>query len=212
MELKDIIQQLKWRVAVKKFDPTKKVTDADFDLLLEAIRLSPSSLGLQPWKFIVVKDPALRVKIRVAGYDQAQLTDASHLVVLCSRTDLSQDYVDSFFNSVRTIRKSEPATLVSYREMVEDSIEDLTTKEIEEWNTCQIYIVLGVLLAACATANIDACPMEGFNKVKCNEILGLADEKYKAQLMCAIGYRTTDDWLSKVEKVRFPKENVILEM
>lgn len=212
MELKDIIQQLKWRVAVKKFDPIKKVTDADFELLLEAARLSPSSLGLQPWKFIVIKNPVLRTQIRAVGYDQPQLTDASHLVALCSRVDLSSDYVDNYFSSIAEIRDTESSKLISYREMVDGSIKELTPKELEEWNACQLYIVLGTLLTVCAVASIDACPMEGFDKDKCDEILGLTGSDYKVRLMCAIGYRASDDWLSKVEKVRFPKGNVIMEV
>lgn len=103
MELEKIVKQLNWRIATKSFDPTKKVFDADFERLMEAARLSPSSLGLQPWKFVVVRDPKVRQLLSEAGYNQPQITQASHLVVLCSKTDLTPEYITKYINSIDSI-------------------------------------------------------------------------------------------------------------
>lgn len=212
MELQHIVEQLKWRAAIKQFDTTKKVSEGDFELLLEVLRLSPSSLGLQPWKFIVVENSALRERISEIGYGQSQFLTASHLLVLCSRTDLSDEYINSYLDSVFRIRNVDPSTLVGYHKMIVGSIEEKGTSGIVQWNTNQLYIALGVFLTACAIGQIDACPMEGFDTLKCDEILGLTDGQYHSRVICAVGYRAPEDQISKIKKVRFAKEEIIVKM
>ncbi|HSR89096.1 MAG TPA: NAD(P)H-dependent oxidoreductase [Candidatus Udaeobacter sp.] len=210
--LDTVIDQLNWRGATKSFDTSKKVSDADFDKLMEAARLAPSSFGLQPWKVVVVKNPELRAKLRAAGYNQAQITDASHFVVFCSRTNFNEQDVEHFVKSIAEERGATLESLEEYKKMMVGSVKSRKLEDINEWCARQTYIMVGFLLEACAMVGIDACPMEGFDNAAFDEILGLKDKNLASRVMCAIGYRADDDWVSKVKKVRFPKEEVIIEM
>lgn len=212
IDLDTIVQQLNWRAAIKGFNPDKKVSESEFEKLMEAVRLSPSSLGLQPWKFVVVKNPDTRLKLREAGYNQPQITEASHLVVLCAQTNLSPESVERYIQEIASVRGVELDTLADFKQMILESITNKTAAELIEWNARQVYIALGVLLSACAMAGIDACPMEGFDKGAFDNILDLQKLGVTSYALCAIGYRGETDWISKVKKVRFPKEEVIVEI
>lgn len=212
MPLDTFLAQLNWRAAVKSFDQTKKVSDGDFDKLLEAARLAPSSSGLQPWKFVVVKNPEIRQKLREAGYGQAQITEASHLVVMCSKTDLPLSYVDKYIKYIASERGVDVAALAAFQTMISGSVSRQTPEQLANWNARQVYIALGVLLSACAVAGIDACPMEGFDNAQFDEILGLSKLNMASRAIVAIGYRSETDALTKMKKVRFPKNEVVLEV
>lgn len=201
------IEDLNWRYATKKFDPKKKIAKKDLGELLEALRLSPSSYGLQPWKFLVVTDKKLRENLREhASRGQPQITDASHLIVLCVRTNLDEKFVKLYAESMAKARKV-PVDSLKARE--ESIIEALKKKpDVQEWASRQVYIALGFLMAACAQKRIDSCPMEGFEPEKLDELLGLKKKNLKSVVLCPVGYRG-DDKYAESRKVRFDKKNVI---
>lgn len=204
-----IIEQLNWRYAVKQFDPTKKVSDADWATLEQALVLAPSSYGLQPYKFIVVTDQELKEKLKPAAYGQSQITDSSHLVVVAYKKSLSEKEIEEFVDLIVKKRGTPREMLADYEGMIKNSAKTATEKGyIETWNSRQAYIALGFLLETAAILGIDACPMEGFDAAQFNEILGLED--YSAVALAAVGYRDAEnDWLAPLAKVRLPKEHLI---
>jgi len=211
MNENNFIDALNWRYATKSFDTTKKVSEKDFNELTEAARLAPSSFGLQPFKIIVVKDEELRKKLREASWGQAQVTDASHFVVFAARTDLDEEYVNNFIKQVSETRGVSAENLKEYNDMMVNSVNSMPENVRIEWAKKQAYLSLGVLLSACALKRIDACPMEGFDPVKFDEILSLKEDNLTSAVMCAIGYRASDEEVAKYKKVRFSKEDFVLE-
>ncbi len=208
----NIIKNLNWRYATQKFDSDRKVSDKDFEMLMEAVRLSPSSLGLQPWKFVVVKNKDIRKKLREEGSGQDKVTDASHIIVLCRLERITTEYIDRYIELVAKTRNVSVESLKSYRQSRVDSMEAKTKEEQEAWMNQQVYLALGVLLTSCAISDIDACPMGGFDKEKFDEILNLKQYGLKSQVLCAIGYRSPDDDVAKHQKTRFAKKDVVIEI
>ena len=207
----DLLKVLGWRYATKKFNPTKKIPPKDFDELLEVLRLAPSSYGLQPWKFLVIKNKELRAKLREAAWNQPQITDASNFIVLCARTDVNENFVKKFVKHIAETRKVSVESLKGYQDGMAGAMAKMTEEKRAEWSKKQVYLALGMLLEAAALKNIDACPMEGFDPQKFDEILNLKKEQATATVICALGYRTEDDVTAKMAKVRFLKEEVIME-
>lgn len=207
--MKNIIESLKWRYAVKSFDPEKKISEEKFVELTEAIRLSPSSYGVQPWKFIIVKNPELRAKIKGSAYGQDQVVSASHLLVFAVDKNFS---VERFVNSVAEKRGVPADSLKDYQGMIEGFLSSLSDKEKMEWATRQVYLALGIALASAAVMEIDACPMEGFDPKAVDEILGFEKLGLESQVLLPIGYRATDDKHASLPKVRYPKEEVFIEI
>ncbi|HLD40303.1 MAG TPA: NAD(P)H-dependent oxidoreductase [Candidatus Nanoarchaeia archaeon] len=203
----DIIKALHWRYATKKYDP-KKVPEKDVDELLEVLRLAPSSFGLQPWKFIVVKNPELRAKL--AAFSQPKVAESSHIIVLCARTDVNEKFIKHYVESTAKIRKVPIESLKGFHDGMITSMNNMTPEKRIEWSKKQVYLALGMLLEAAALKGIDASPMEGFMPDKFDEILNLKKEHATAAVLCALGYRAADDGLAKAAKVRFPKEEVIV--
>lgn len=203
-----LIEQLEWRYAVKKFDATKKISDENWSVLEQSLILSPSSYGLQPYKFIVITDNALKEKLRPACYGQPQITDSSHFVVLTAKKDLTENDIEEYAELIESTRGVRRESFEDYVDMMKGSQKTLTeTKEATVWAQKQVYIALGFLLQTAAILNIDACPMEGFEAMKVDEILGLKD--YTTTVLCTLGYRSEDDWLSSLSKVRFPRSKLI---
>lgn len=203
-----VIEQLKWRYAVKKFDATKKISDENWSVLEQSLILSPSSYGLQPYKFIVITDDALKEKLRPACYGQPQITDSSHFVVLTAKKDLTENDIEEYVELIESTRGVKRESFEDYVDAMKGSQKTLTeTKEATVWAQKQVYIALGFLLQTAAILNIDACPMEGFEAMKVDEILGL--KGYTATVLCTLGYRSEDDWLSSLSKVRFPRSKLI---
>ena len=210
-----LIDTMNWRYATKTFDTGKKLTDEQVNNLLEAVNLSASSYGLQPWRMIIVKNPELRAQIKDSAWGQAQTTDASHLIVLTIVKNLDDTYVDKFINLVSTTRGVDIAHLEGYSQMMKGAIKTKTetggVEAVKEWSARQAYIALGVLLTACASERIDSCPMEGFDNKKVDEILGLADLGLESVVMCPIGYRSETDETANYKKVRVAKEEMVIE-
>jgi nitroreductase len=204
-----ILNQLNWRYAVKKFDAGRKISEEDWRVLEQSLILAPSSFGLQPYKFIVVKDEALKEKLRPAAWGQTQITDSSHLVVVAYKKVLAEKDVEHFVDVISKTRGQSAESLADYENIMKNSARNAVENgTIETWNSRQAYIALGFLLETAALLGIDACPMEGFDAAQFNEILGLED--YSSVALCALGYRDTEnDWLAPLAKVRLPKDELI---
>ncbi len=205
-----LLQQLNWRYATKKFDPAKKIPAADWAVLEQALLLTASSYGLQPWKFIIVTDPALKARLRPASWNQAQVEDCSHLVVFAAQQDVTEADVDKFVARVAEVRGVGIETLSGYRGyMVGDLVTGPRHAIIKEWSARQTYIAMGNLLTSAAVLGIDACPFEGLEPAKYDEILGLKESGYATVAACPLGYRSADDKYATAPKVRFTAADVI---
>lgn len=205
-----LIAQLEWRYAVKKFDPGKKIPESDWSALEKSLVLTPSSYGLQPWKFLVVQDPGLRAKLRAASWNQSQVTDCSHFVVFARRTHLDEAYIRHYIKRVAEVRGQEEASLKGYHDMmVNNLVKGPQNSRIEEWAAHQTYIALGNFMTSAALIGIDTCPMEGLDPKQYDEILGLKGGAYGALVVCAAGYRHPDDGMSKLKKVRFDTQEIV---
>jgi nitroreductase len=208
-----LLEQLKWRYATKQFDPNRKISTADWAVLEEALSLTPSSGGLQPWKFFIVTDPAVRAKLSPASWGQKQITDASHLVVFTSKTNFSEADVDAHISNAYKVTGAPSEALKPLRDMLVGGIvksQDETARNA--WARNQAYIALGNLLASAALLGIDACPMEGFDRAQYDEILGLKAKGYASAVIATLGYRSPADKYAASPKVRFPKEQLFVRV
>jgi nitroreductase len=208
-----LLAQLNWRCAIKKFDPTRKISDRDWATLEQALLLSPSSFGLQPWAFIVVKDPAMRAKLQAASYGQAQIVDASHLVVFANKINLNESDLDAHLKRISEVRNTPVEGLAQLRgKLVGSLIQGMDVPTRNAWCRNQLYIALGNLLTSAAMLGIDACPMEGIDRAQYDSILGLTQKGFAASMVATLGYRSSADQYSAAPKVRFPKERVFIEV
>lgn len=207
-----LIEKLNWRYATKKFDHTKKLSAEQLDELLKAVQLSPSSAGLQAYKVIVVEDAAIKEQLRAAANNQAQLTDASQVIIFASETGLDEAYAKNYIDLVAKTRSVERETLVGFEQMLTGHINRLDDAQRLTWSHKQTYIALGVLLTAAAELGIDACPMEGFDAAKFDDILGLKEKGLTTSVIAAIGFRAEDDIYSKLLKVRKPEEELFIHI
>jgi nitroreductase len=203
-----VVRQLGWRYATKKFDPSRKISPADWQTLEYALVHAPSSFGLQPWHFVVVTDPAVRAKLRSVSWNQAQITDASHLVVFTVKKNLGAADVERYLSRIAEVRGITLESLAGHKQMMLGSL-NRAVEEVHNWATRQVYIALGFFLSAAALVGIDACPMEGFQPDKYDEILGLTARGYGSVVLGAAGYRAADDPYLALPKVRFKAEDVI---
>ena len=205
----EILKSLQWRYAVRKFDPTKKIDAKDFEALEEALRLAPSSYGLQPWKFIVINNPEVREKLRESSYKQPQITDASHLIALAYKDRMSESDVDDYLNFISRTREVPLETLEGFKKSImRDMVEGARSKIVEHWATHQVYIAMGFVMQAAAMMGIDSCPMEGIVSKDYDRILGLEDSGYKTSTVVAFGYRSPECRMQNLKKVRFQKDKV----
>ena len=208
----ELITALNWRYATKQFDPKRKVSEEDFKEIAEALRLSPSSFGLQPWKFVVVENPAARAKLKEHAWGQSQVVEASHMIVLCARTDLDEKLISKYIDTIAKTRGVPRESMKSFEDMLLGFRKGLTSEAAVAWAKNQVYIALGVLLEACALKGIDACPMEGFDRQKFDEILGLKEKNLTSAVMCTIGYRLESDKYAAQKKVRFSSDEVLVRV
>lgn len=204
----DALAALRWRYATKKFDPARTIPPDAWAVLEQALVLSPSSTGLQPWRFVVVTDPEVRRRLHPAAYNQPQILDASHLVVFCGKTPPTVDDADRHVAHTARVRNVGPETLEGFRKMVVGAA-SRPPDEGTAWAARQCYIALGVFLTTAAMIGVDACPMEGFEPAKFDEILGLTAKGYGSLALAAAGYRHPDDKYADLPKVRFPAGEVV---
>lgn len=205
-----LLQQLNWRYATKKFDATRKISDGDWATLEKALVLTASSYGLQPWKFIIVTDPALKAKLRPASWNQSQVEDCSHLVVFTAKQDVTEADVNRFIARIAEVRGVSPESLAGYKGfMMGDLVNGPRHAIIGEWAARQTYIAMGNLLTSAALLGIDACPFEGIEPAKYDEILGLKGSGYTTISACPVGYRAADDKYATAPKVRFEAKDIV---
>jgi nitroreductase len=199
-----LLTQLNWRYATKKFDSARKISAAAWATLQQALQLSPSSYGLQPWRFIVVGDPQLRRTLRPLTTDQPQITDCSHFVVFARKNVMTEADVEKLVNRTTDVRGLPRGALQKYYDtMVGDIVKGPRSAWVKEWTARQTYIALGSLLTAAALLGVDACPMEGLDPAGYDEVLGLAAKGYSTVCACALGYRAEDDPYAAAKKVRY---------
>jgi len=206
-----VLRQLQWRYATKKFDPTRKIAAEDWRSLEQALVHSPSSFGLQPWKFFVVSDRALKEKLKPASWNQSQITDASHLVVFAIKKNLGAADVDRYLARIAEVRSVPLESLEAFKKMLLGSL-NRPVEQVNAWAARQLYIALGFFLSAAAMLGIDACPMEGFQPEQYDAILGLTEMGYGATVLATAGYRVVDDPYVKLPKVRFKPEDVVVHL
>ena len=207
-----LIGQLNWRYATKQFDPQRKISADEWATLEEALVLSPSSFGLQPWKFVVVTDPAVREQLVAVSWGQRQIADASHLVVFAIKKDLSEQDVDSYLGRISEVRGVPRESLGQNREMMVGFIKRLSETERNAWAAKQVYLALGNFLTSAALLGIDACPMEGIDPAKYDEILGLKKHGLSSVVVAPAGYRAATDKYSQAKKVRFARDHVVVRV
>lgn len=202
----------KWRYATKKFDASKKVSQADLDTLKEAIQLSASSYGLQPYKVIFVDSPELRAQLQPAAWGQSQIVDASHLIVFANITNIGETEIDAYFKNLTETRGIPMDAVQGYSDFMKSKITTLPVEARNTWTSKQTYLALGNLLNAAAELNIDVTPMEGFDPAQFNQILGLDKLGLNASVVATIGYRHTEDDTQHYAKVRKSKEELFLNL
>ena len=208
-----LIHQLNWRYATKQFDPRRKISEREWAALEQALLLTPSSFGLQPWAFIVVKDPAVRAKLQPASWGQTQIVDASHLVVFASRTNLGESDLEAHLQRIAAVRGMAVEALAEFRTMMAGSLlQGMDAAGRSAWAKNQVYIALGNLLTAAALLGIDACPMEGIDRAQYDAILGLSQKGLATAMAATLGYRSAADQYAAAAKVRFPKEKMFIEI
>ncbi len=193
---------LEWRYATKKFDNTKKVEEAHIDYLKRSVQLAASSYGLQPYKVLVIENPALREQLQPVCWGQSQITDASHLFIIASKTKMEPEFIDAHIKLTAEVRALEESALEGYGDFMKGKVAEMEPDRVKNWNAKQSYIALGNLLAACAELQIDACPMEGFEVEAVDKMLGLPEKGLSANVLVTVGYRSEEDATAQAPKVR----------
>lgn len=201
---------LAWRYATKVFDPAKRIAPEVWAALERSLVATPSSYGLQPWKFLVITDPALKARLRPASWGQSQVTDCSHHVVFLGRAEMAEADIQRLIDVTAAARGLPHAALENYKGMMlKDVVHGPRSKVAAEWAARQCYIALGQFMLACAALGVDACPMEGFDPAQYDQILGLAGSGYRTVVACPAGYRAAGDKYAAMAKVRYPLNTVI---
>jgi len=207
-----ILNSLEWRYAVKKFDPSKKLSEEQIETLKSAFNLTATSFGLQPIKMIVIQNKELQEKFVEHSYFQRQVADASHLLVLCIESDTTVDDINARFDLEKQLRGTSEEVIAPFRKELVDMYKNKSIEEKQLSATYQAYIALGNLMTVCAVEKIDNCPMEGFVPKKIDELLNLKAQNLKSVLMLPVGYRAEDDIMKGLKKVRKPLQQSIIEI
>ena len=201
---------LQWRYATKAFDPARKISADTWAALEKTLVLSPSSFGLQPYKFLIITSAAMREQLLPATLGQRQVVDCSHFVVFTARTAMAAEQIDAFIARIASVRGIPAESLKGYREMMLGSVVNGSiSKMIPEWATRQAYIAIGNLMTSAALIGVDACPIEGFEPEKYDDLLNLKGSGFGAVVCCALGHRAAGDKYAALAKVRLPDEELI---
>ncbi len=211
MDNKDYIEKLNFRYATKKFNPDKKLTTKQIDDIKEAIQLSASSYGLQPYEILIIENIELRKKLKEVSWNQPQITDASHLIVFCANTNVDENYLDRYIQNISETRNIDEKNLKGMKDMIANTVLKFDENSKIAWAEKQAYLALGNLLSAVAHFGIDACPMEGFDQSKYDEILDLKSKNLKSSVIATVGYRSEEDELQHAKKVRKHKQELFTE-
>ena len=208
-----VVRQLEWRYAVKKFDAARTIPAADWEALERALVLTPSSFGLQPWKFVVVTDSAVRARLVAASWNQQQVVQASHLVVFASQKDLSAAHVEAYVAHIASTRAVPIESLAGYKNVMLGFLGRPRAEfDVNAWAALQVYIALGNFMTAAAVMGIDTCPMEGLEPAQYDEILCLAPKGLATVVACCAGFRAPDDGYGTAKKVRFDRSELVIRV
>ena len=207
-----LLAALGWRYATKSFDPARKIPALTWNAIEESLVLTPSSFGLQPWKFIVIQDPGIRALLAPESWKQPQVTEASHYVVLTARADLDATDIDVWMARMSEVQGNPVEATAPLRGMIQGFAQAMSHEARHAWNVRQTYIALGQLLASAALLGIDACPMEGISPAGYDQVLGLEGSGYATVVACALGYRAVDDKYATTPKARFDRSRVIAHL
>lgn len=208
----DIIEKLEWRYATKKFDIDKKLTDEKLLTLKKAFNLTATSFGLQTIKLLVIENELLREQLVPHSFNQKQVLEASHLLIICIQDVINKQDVNAYFDNIKDIRETPEDILEPYKKDLLNMMDNKSVDEQQRWSLNQAYIALGNLMTVCALENIDSCPMEGFIPDKYDEILKLKNRGLKSVLLLPVGYRAKDDMFSGFKKVRKPINEAVIEL
>lgn len=205
-----VLDALQWRYATKQFNPARIIPAPTWEILEQALVLSPSSFGLQPWKFLVITDPATRQRLVPISWGQTQPVDCSHFVVLTVRLGMDDGHVDRFIQRIVEVRGGSVEALAGYRNMMAGSLEKARSAgSLDTWQTHQVYIALGQFMASAALMGVDTCPMEGIEPGQYDQALGLSGSGFTTVVACAAGYRADEDRYARLKKVRFERSEVV---
>ncbi len=205
-----LLDVLHWRYATKAFDPARRISAATWAALEDTLVLSPSSFGLQPWRFLDVRDASLRAALRPHSWNQSQVTDAAHYVVITARTEITAADIAHLIQRTAEVRGQPASALAGYQQLMEGNLlNDARKPHLHDWAARQAYIAMGQLMTGAAVLGIDTCPMEGFDPAKYDEILGTRKDGYACVAAVALGYRSDGDKYAALPKVRYPKAEVI---
>jgi nitroreductase len=202
------VSDLLWRYAVKRFDSTRTIDSETWAQIEQSLVVTPSSFGLQPWKFFVIKSPEVKAKLSAISWNQSQPSECSHMVALAAMHTVSEEYVDRFFQRASQARKVSADSMSGYRDIILGFLKQKQGQHLV-WSTNQVYIALGQLMATAASLKVDACPMEGIVASEYDKLLGLEGTEYRVVVGCALGYRHNDDKYALAPKVRFEANEVI---
>ena len=208
----NILESLNWRYATKKFDADRSLTDDQVNKILEAGNLAASSYGLQPYKFVVIKNQELQDKLVPHSYNQNQVADASHVIVIAVRTDVNEEYISEFTAQIEKERGLDDGALDTYKGQMLGTVGKLPPEDLFDWSAKQTYIVLGTMLAAAAAMEIDACPMEGFVAEDYDELLNLKCQNLRSVLVLPVGYRSEEDKTQHQKKVRKQLDDIVVRV
>ncbi len=206
------IEALAWRYATKQFDSQKKIPESDWQILEEALRLTPSSFGMQPYRFVVVTDQKTKDQLAPVCWNQAQVSQCSHFVVFARKNEVTLDTVAEYVQLMATVREVSVESLKVFHGMMNGFVSGSTPEKLAEWAARQTYIALGNLMTAASLLKIDNCPMEGIVAPDVDRILNLPAQGCHSVVACALGYRAADDKYAELKKVRFPSEELFIKV
>lgn len=204
-----LLETLQARYATKEFDPTKKVSSDDWAALQESLVLTPSSFGLQPWKFITITDQAIKKSLVEHSWNQQQVADCSHMIVLCAKRETTTEDIEAWLARLAEVRGVSRESLDGYAGMMFGFFSQMSTEQQFTWARNQVYVALGQLMASAALLGVDACPMEGIISPEYDRILKLEDSDYATIVACPIGYRSANDKYVDLPKVRYTSDQIL---
>ncbi len=205
----ELIESLQWRYATKGFDTQKKIAPSLWTNIEQSLVLTPSSFGLQPWKFITITDQDIKDSLLEHSWGQPQVTDCSHMVVLCAKDTMEKDDIEAWLSRLVEVRGVQRDSLDGYAGMMHGFFGNMDEAATLSWAKNQVYIALGQLMTSAAVLGVDACPMEGIVHSEYNRILELENTGYSTAVACAMGYRSSDDKYASTPKVRYTDDQVL---
>ena len=206
------IEKLQWRYATKRFDPSKRLSEEKLHILKETFNLTATSFGLQPLKLVIVSNQTIKEQLLPFTYNQTQVRDASHVLVLCVEKNIDANFIVDHFRRVEDIRKTPRQILEPFEKALVGNFSQKQESEIREWVINQLYLALGALLTVCAVEEIDSCPMEGFEPEKYDQLLSLDTLGLESVIVLPVGYRDESDFFINLEKVRRGIDELVIEI